>query len=233
MKCAIMQPTYLPWSGYFNLVASVDHFIFLDDVQYERQSWQARNRILVNGREHLLTVPTRRGGLETLINEVSISEAKDWRRSHWLTLKAAYQKAPNGELILSLLKPHLCDSREHMLSPFTEGIVRDLAAALGLQARFWRASDLSCQGVRSGHVASLCKALSCGVYLSPVGARQYLEEDNFSARFNINLQFQDFQPKPYKQFRASEFVSHLSIVDLIANQGLSGARAYLDNRRQQ
>ena len=60
MRCAIMQPTYLPWAGYFNLISQVDRFVFLDDVQFEKQSWQTRNRILLQGEECLISVPVRK-----------------------------------------------------------------------------------------------------------------------------------------------------------------------------
>ena len=230
MKCAIMQPTYLPWSGYFNLIASVDHFVFLDNVQYERRSWQARNRILVNGAEHLLAVPVERCPQDTPLDQVRISEVEDWRRRHWLTLKAAYEKAATGRELLAQLEPHLTQLGEPLLARFTEAIIRDLVASLGITTRLWRASELPAQGVRSERFASLCKALDCTTYLSPRGSMQYLEEDDFSARFGIALEFQSFEPQLYSQWRAAQFVSHLSIIDVIANLGLAGARSYLENQ---
>lgn len=59
MKCGIMQPTYLPWSGYFNLISSVDIFVFLDDIQFNRRSWQTCNRVLLRGEEYMLSVSTK------------------------------------------------------------------------------------------------------------------------------------------------------------------------------
>lgn len=236
MKCAIMQPTYLPWSGYFNLIASADHFVFLDNVQYERRSWQARNRILVNGSEHLLAVPVEHCPQDTPLDQVRISQSEDWRRRHWLTLKSAYEKAAAGREALALLEPHLCradEPGEPLLARFTEAIIRDFAAALRIRTRLRRASELPAQGVRSERLASLCKTLDCNAYLSPRGSMQYLEEDDFSARFGIALEFQSFEPQPYAQWRAPQFVSHLSIIDVIANLGLAGARAYLENQQDE
>ena len=82
MKCAIMQPMYLPWAGYFNLIAAVDTFVFLDDVQLERQSWQTRNRILLGGKEVLLSVPTQRVPLDTPIELIALADATRWRHRH-------------------------------------------------------------------------------------------------------------------------------------------------------
>jgi len=227
MKCAIMQPTYIPWSGYFNLIASVDHFVFLNNVQYERRSWQSRNRIMVNGAEHILTVPVERCPQKTLLDKVSISYAEDWRPRHWLTLKSAYGKSGYAIELLPLLQPHLCGPAESNLARFTEMIIRDIAQALGITTKMHRASNLSANGMRSERLASLCQTLSCESYISPKGSRQYLEEDNFQERFGIKLNYQEYNPTPYAQMGGKPFVTHLSIVDVIANLGLEGAKDYI------
>ena len=92
MKCVVMQPTYLPWTGYFNLIFQSDVFVFLDDVQYERGSWQNRNRILLNGQPHFLTVPSIRTQLSEQIKMVEIDAKKNWRSKHVKTIKQAYGK---------------------------------------------------------------------------------------------------------------------------------------------
>lgn len=227
-----MQPTYLPWLGYFNLMASVGNFVFLDNVQYEKRSWQNRNRILINGLEHTLTVPLERCPQDTRLDQVRTCESEDWRRRHWLTLKSAYQKAPAGREALGLLEPHFLQRGDQLLSRFTEAIICDLASALDIDTKLWRSSDLPAQGIRSERLASLCKALDCDVYVSPRGSTRYLEEDNFTARFGITLELNFFEPQPYAQLRATQFVSHLSIIDLIANVGLEGAKVYLKNPQE-
>ena len=227
MKCAIMQPTYLPWSGYFNLIASVDHFVFLNNVQYERRSWQSRNRIMVSGAEHILTVPVERCPQKTLLDKVLISYAEDWRSRHWLTLKSAYGKSRYANEMLSLLEPHLCGTLERNLACFTEMIIRDIVQALAITTKLHRATTLPANGMRSERLASLCRSLSCDSYISPEGSRQYLEEDNFQERFGIKLHYQEYNPSPYAQMGDKPFVTHLSIVDVIANLGLDGVKAYI------
>lgn len=225
-----MQPTFLPWSGYFNLIASVDRFVFLDDVQFRRQSWQSRNRILLNGNEHMLVVPVERRPKSTLLKDAPISRALDWRRKHWLTLSSAYAKAAYGHEALALLKPFFEDDVEHSLHKFNEDIIRAIADALRLQTPFLRASSLNAQGKRSERLANICRAVGCDSYLSPCGAKEYLEKDKFSQYSDIQLQFQNFNPSRYTQFRSADFVSHLSIIDVIANLGLQGAKAYISGQ---
>lgn len=222
-----MQPTYLPWSGYFNLLVEADKFVFLDDVQFERQSWQSRNRILLDGKEQMLVVPVKRDGLGTLINQATISNENNWRRTHWRTLQAAYGKAPYGEQMLSVLKPFYEDEGTQHLSDLNQSIIRAIASALKIDTPVFRASELGCEGQRSVRLAKICETLGCDEYLSPRGSEAYLREDNFEEEAAAKLSFQEFEPAPYQQYRAVRFVSHLSVVDVIANLGFDGARAYV------
>lgn len=220
-----MQPTYLPWSGYFNLMACVDVFVYLDDVQFERRSWQSRNRILVNGREHLLTVPVRKASQQTILSEIETAP-DEWMKSHWQTLRAAYANAGYGKEMLSLLEPAFGDS-PRFLAETNCRVIALLADALDIRTRTVRASDLGCPGHRSEHLISICRRLECAEYLSPQGSREYLEDDGFASRSGISLTFQSFDALPYPQVRATNFVSHLSVIDVIANMGLEYARQYI------
>jgi hypothetical protein len=222
-----MQPTYLPWAGYFNLIAQVDVFVFLDDVQFERQSWQTRNRILLQGREHLLVVPAARLSLGTRIDQARVAEDPRWRSDHWKTLAAAYGKAPFGAQTLDLLRPFYEGPAPSLLAEFNEGLVSAIAGAIGLDTRTVRASSLGCGGKRSDHVAQICAAIGCDEYLSPQGAREYLEQDGFPGNSGVRLLFQRFDPAPYAQRGAREFVPRLSLVDLLANLGSAATLRYV------
>lgn len=222
-----MQPTYLPWSGYFNLIGQVDKFVFLDDVQFERQSWQSRNRILLQGKEHLLVVPVNRDALGTPINQITINTRNDWRKTHWRTLQAAYGKAVYGVDVLALLEPFYTGTSELLLSQLNQSIIRKLSTGLGIETTFFCSSELNCEGERSARLIRICEALGCDEYLSPVGAMQYLQEDNFESNMTIKLSFQRFNPAPYKQHRSDQFISHLSMIDVIANNGLDYAKTYI------
>jgi hypothetical protein len=226
MRCAIMQPTYLPWSGYFNLIQSVDVFVFLDDVQFEASSWQVRNAIALGGARHVLSIPVQSAPLRTRINEIRISDRVDWRRRHLATLKSAYQKSAHGPEVLGLLAPLIADDSIQLLSNLTCEFVIRACTAGGLQPRLLRASELGCGGTRSEHVLEICRALGCDEYLSPVGAADYLARDAFAENGSVRLIFQEFEPKPYRQRGVTDFLSHLSIVDVAANLGWEGAMRY-------
>jgi hypothetical protein len=228
MRCAIMQPTYLPWSGYFNLIASVDVFVFLDNVQFEKQSWQTRNRILLQSREYLIVVPVIHAPLSTPICDIITSDRRsNWRHDHLKILRAAYGKAPHGRELIELLEPFYALPSPVRLAEFNITLIECLTRALNLQTRFLRASNLDCFGERTQRLIAICEDLSASTYLSPKGSADYLAEDDFARNANIPLEIQSYEPAPYRQYRANVFTSHLSIIDVIANIGLADTRTYV------
>jgi hypothetical protein len=229
MRCAIMQPTYLPWSGYFNLIANVDVFIFLDDVQYEKGEWQNRNRILYNSKIHWLTVPVRHNSLSQKIYTVLIDSTKNWRKKHRLTLEYAYKNHPFGLDVLDVILPIINDERITQLATFNRTLTLSIADALGIASSklFTNSSELKLEGARTERLVKMCEYFGCNEYISPVGAKCYLEKDGDFQKSAVRLTFQDFTPGYYPQKNQDTFVSHLSIVDVVANIGWSKSRDYI------
>lgn len=225
-KCAIMQPAYLPWSGYFNLISQVDIFIFLDDVQFEKGGWQNRNRILLKGQPHFLTVPIRHTSLQQRINEVEIDDTRNWRRKHYFTIKQAYSKSQYFSDI-ELILPIILDNNLKRLVDLNTKIICKIANCLSLNPKFLFSSDLHILGKRTERLVKICDHLQCDEYISPVGAKDYLMEDGHFEFSKTRLTFQSFIPKPYPQGGTTNFVSHLSIIDVAANIGLMGTKAYI------
>ena len=225
-NCAIMQPTYLPWSGYFHLASKVDTFVFLDDVQFERRSWQSRNRILSNGQEHILTVPVQQSSQETLIRNIQLSPDQPWRKKHLRTIQVAYPKLWKDDqlrehLIAEFEQPH------QSLADLNIALIRLLFKLLEINCRTMRASEIVCTGKRSKHLAEICHAIEADTYFSPIGSQDYLKEDKFEELYGITLQFCDFNPLPYSQGKKNQFMSHLSIIDVIGHGGLDFTKDYI------
>lgn len=224
----VMQPTFFPWAGYFNLMSQADDFVFLDDVQLEKQSWQTRNRLAQNGQPHWISVPVRHTHLAQTIAETEVMDASNWRA-----------KLARGFAMNHARHPHLADAREIVdallaepatnLAALNEAVIRFCAGRLGLTPRLHRASDLGREGVRSDRLIALCRTLGAREYLSPRGSADYLAEDRFAERSPAALRFQDFQAQPYPQKGAPEHIACLSIVDVVANLGWLGARHYIQH----
>jgi len=225
-SCAIMQPTYLPWSGYFHLASKVDTFVFLDDVQFERRSWQSRNNILCNGQAHLLAVPVKQAPQQSLIRDILITPDTSWKKKHLRSLQVAYPKlwqnqALRDELIEVIEQP--CAA----LADLNINLIRLIFGWLNIGCQTVRASELGCAGSRSAHLTHICHAIHADKYISPMGSRQYLEEDNFEQLSGVQLEFSEFIPDVHAQGKGQEFVSHLSVIDVIGHCGLAFAQAYV------
>lgn len=227
MKCAIMQPDYFPWAGYFNLMTRVDYFVFFDDVQFRSRYWQQRNRILLEGKDKFITVPVQsKGKGRQLIKDVLIDDSQPWRQKHKRTILNCYAKHPYLNEVISIIQP-LDDFYLTSLSDLTITIIKNVASGLGLTCTFIQSSQMEAAGKRSDYLFNICNILGCDEYLSPVGAAQYLTEDGIFDNSPVKLEFQDYKLMPYTQIGAKEFISHLSVIDILANLGWEKALEYI------
>jgi hypothetical protein len=220
---AIMQPTYLPYLGYFHLIAAADVFVFLDDVQFARRSWQSRNRILTRDGELMLTVPTRKAEREALISEIEVAEDPPWRDKHLASIRHAYAGRPGFEEGFAFLAEQLAGGRGQKLADLNASLIEAAAGRLGLATRFERASALACPGHRSDHLLAICRAVGADDYLSPMGSHDYMQDDGVFAAARFPLRFQGFVEIPYPQ-GGEGFVPYMAFVDALMNLGWDGLR---------
>lgn len=223
---AIMQPAYMPWAGYFNLITSADIFVILDDVQFQRSSWQCRNRILLEGKEAYLTVPVRRTGLLSRLDDVMIDYARDWRKSHEGMVRQAYSQTTGGVLVIDALISAWVARPERLLD-LNLMIIRSLMNILKIGSDLLSSSKLGAAGKRSDRLIEICHILDATDYLSPAGAEEYLIKDGFQNQSSVSLHLQNFVPHPYRQARSKSFVPYMSVVDVIANLGPDLALEYV------
>lgn len=220
-----MQPTFLPWAGYFNLISQANFFVFLDDVQYEKNSWQNRNRILLNENPHWVTVPIKYEQLDKKILETKMIEHARWKRKLVSALRQNYSRSPYFNHADEIIQ-HLESTETTMLAELNISLIQFISEKMDLKPRFMRASAIEVLGARTERLVKICKLLGCNEYLSPVGAAAYLSEDGDFVDSGVSIRLQDFIPQPYKQLKSKTFVSHLSIVDVIANLGWMAGSAY-------
>ena len=223
---AVMQPTYMPWMGYFDLIDQADAFVFLDDVQLARQSWQTRNRIRgTNGAELMLSILVRHSGeLDHSIAETRIAETKPWRKKHLRTIRQAYAKAPRGDEAASLWEMALKNDDDR-LGHFTSAAIGLVCKCLGIHTPTQRSTMIPDTAERIERLIGLCRQAGADTYLSPPGAAEYLHGDDAPKRFEsagISLVFQRYEHPVYDQARA-DFLSHLGIIDLLAHVGIDDA----------
>jgi len=227
MKIAIMQPAYIPWIGYFDLIQRVDTFVFLDDTQFEKQSWQQRNRIWHNGDYRYLTIPViTKGNHFANIMDVEFDPTKKWSKKHLLTIEQSYAQCSHTKEILSVLESALCLECTKLVD-ITIPIIQTISNRIGFNTKFVRSSELAVSGKRSQKLVNIINALGGKYYLSPNGAKGYIDEDCLLPTSEICLEYQNYSLKDYPQKIAGSFVPYLSIVDLVANVGFERAKQYI------
>jgi len=217
MTVVIMQPTYLPWIGYFDLMDNADAFVLLDTVQFEKQAWQQRNRIKVSeNTSKWLTVPVVQD-LGQLIRNVNIEVSNPWRRKHWGSIEQYYRHAPYWKLYSEGLAEIYAQPWDSLYKlNFT--LINYLKDQLGIATRLVQASDIPVTGEKVNLLVNICHNLKADVYLSPVRAAEYIGEGNIFADEGITLQYHQYTHPVYPQL-FGEFLPHMSVIDLLFNQG--------------
>lgn len=215
--CVIMQPTYLPWLGYFDLIEKSDVFVFLDHVQFSKQSWQQRNRIRDKNGELLLTIPVKHNAIkESVINSIQIDNGKNSLKKHLKSIQLNYRKAKNYGLYMDELE--LIYSREYeKLMDLNIELIKFGCKILKIEPNFIYSSKLGVTGDRVESLIDICHKVNAEKYLSPVGSKGYIEQNNIFSENGIELSYQNYQHPEYKQVDFADFVSHLSFIDYIFN----------------
>jgi hypothetical protein len=221
-----MQPTYLPWAGYFNLINSVDLFVFLDDVQYQKNSWHNRNRILSKNDVQWITVPVKHRTLSQKISETEICNEKNWRRKHANSIIHSYSHHEHFNSVKDIVELIKKVEAEN-LAQLNISIIEYIARKLGIKTEFICSSVIFKEGVRTERIVSILNYLGVKEYISPVGSVEYLEEDRFANQTTVSLKFQNFKSDEYVQKGGKEFKPNLSILDVLANIGLENTFKYL------
>ena len=223
MIVAAHQPHYMPWLGYLDKVAKADLFVVMDDLQYEAQNFQNRNRAKLNSGPGWLTVPLERGAQSDRICDKRIhnggSPKEHWQKKTWTTLKIHYGRAPHFdryaadlELLFTRRWDHLIDLDLHIL---------ELARGwLDITTPIRRSSELSLAGQKTSRIIDMCRKVGAGVYLSGRGgSTSYLDLPAFEEA-GITLAWQSFEHPVYPQrYPDLGFVPNLCFLDLLLNCG--------------
>lgn len=216
-RVAILQPSYLPWLGYFEQIATSDVFIFLDDVQYTRSDWRNRNRIKTRRGPAWITVPVRRRGLGQRINEALIDYTRPWPERHLHLLRENYGKAPWFDRVVEIVRPPLL-ARPPRLVDLNVGLVHDFMALMGITTTTRLASSFGIRGTDlTRRLIDLCRAAGATRLYEGAAGLDYLDLARFSEA-GIEVCFQQYRHPVYEQF-FPPFASHLSIVDLLFHRG--------------
>jgi hypothetical protein len=218
VKIAISQPTYLPWSGYFDLIDQVDVFVLLDNVQFEKQSWQQRNRIKTPAGLQWLTVPVMfRGRLGQLIKDVEIRDTEFWR-THLRAIELNYRRSRFFDQYFEEFRSRLICTPGTLLVDLNRRLLEWFMSVLGIHTRLVSSTQLQQSGKRTELLANICTSLGANRYVSPLGSAAYLlEEANLMNEKGIEVVFQHYEHPQYGQL-FPPFQPYASVLDLIFNE---------------
>lgn len=230
MKLAIMQPYFMPYIGYFQLIKIVDKFIFYDDVTFIKQGWINRNRILINNQAKMFSIPLSNASSHVLIKDVLISDIayKKWKKSFLNSIVFSYKKAKNYSKINALIEKIL-EKRPETISELAIKSVVEVAQYLDLKTEFEICSDVYSNTYLSGQnrVLDICINEKAITYINPVGGMELYSKSVFQEK-NIELFFIKANKSVYPQF-SEEFVPFLSIIDVLMFNDLEDIHKQLDN----
>ena len=221
-RIAIVQSNYMPWRGYFDLIASVDEFVLLDDVQYTRRDWRNRNRIKTEQGTRWLTIPVEVSGRYTQnIDETGIAEP-GWAAQHWSIVRQNYRDAAGfeaegrfvEELYGHVPGPSLSDVNRHFLAAICE--------RLGIDTPLTRSQDYSAEGAKTERLLDICRKAGAGTYVSGPSARDYFDEDAFAAE-GIAVEWFEYGPYPEYEQVHPPFEPQVSILDTLLCTGQAAA----------
>ncbi|MBS4034552.1 MAG: WbqC family protein [Ignavibacterium sp.] len=227
MIVAIHQPNFLPWIGFFNKIKNSDLFVFLDDVQFERgKTFTSRTRILINGQENWLTVPVVNKSELIAIKDIKVDKSFIWKHKHLRTLELNYKKHPYFNEVFKILED-IYKNETVFLIDYNISFILRICDYLDIRKKIINSSDI--EGVTDKNswekLLYILIKTEAKIYLSGSGegSKRYVNESDLRKN-DISLLWQDYNMQTYIQKNSRDFVSHLSIIDLLFNYGKNATR---------
>lgn len=212
-----MQPTYLPWLGYFEMMDRSDVFVLFDDVQYVRKSWHQRNRIKSAAGELVLVVPVKTSGARfQKINEALVDNAQDWKKKHLKSILLNYARAP-------FFNQYKEDLQRIYTTSYTKLIEVDLAIInflkmrLGVNTPMVLSSTITARDGRNEKIIDVCRYVNANELYDAKGAIGVIDVQQLSDS-GLNVMFQEYKHPEYSQ-QHGKFIPYLSVLDLLLNHG--------------
>lgn len=216
-RVAILQSSYIPWKGFFDIIHDVDEFIFLDCVQFTTRDWRSRNRIKSAKGLQWLSVPVG-SNTSRLIQDVAIPDPS-WQASHWKSIQHVYAKSPGYKHWQPLLEDLYLGTTWDNLSTMNQSMTRRIATeALGITTRFVDATSYAPQGAKQELILDLVRKSGATLYVSGPAAKAYIEPARFDD-IGVELVYKEYGGYPEYTQPLPPFEHAVSIVDLLMCTG--------------
>ena len=220
-KIAILQSNYIPWKGYFDMIAAVDEFILYDDVQFTKNDWRNRNQIKTPQGVQWLTVPVGQD-ISRRIRDVELPN-RQWQTKHWKTLESNYRRAPHFEEVAAVFMPLYMQRQHTLLSTLNRELIEAVCAYLGITTKISNSWDYQLVEGKSERLVDLCTQAGATEYISGPAAKHYIEESIFAEQ-GIKLTWFDYSGYPEYPQLWGEFTPGVTILDLLFSCGKDAPR---------
>lgn len=226
MKLGIMQPYFMPYIGYFQLMKAVDKYVVYDDVNYIKGGWANRNHILINGEKEMFTVTLQKASQNKLFNEIVIGD--DFKKL-MKTLQMNYSRAINFDQTMVLME-RIISFPNKQLAVFIANSFREILSYLSVETEILMSSEIPKDNSLRGKdkILQICEILGADTYYNAVGGKNLYDQEEFREH-GITLNFVDSLPQVYSQLHTREFVSGLSMVDVLMNNTKDEVNRLLDS----
>jgi len=222
-RIAIMQPTFLPWVGYFELIRSVDLFIFLDSVQFDKRSWQQRNIIKTPKGSQWITIPViSKGKFKQNISEVEISSQSDYASKLIKAIKINYSKAKFYNQFSEEIF-YLLNKEKKKLSLLNISLIKYFLKIWNIKTPLMKSSEINVKGVKDELLYNILNLFNAELYISPLGSMSYLKESKFFGDRENQKKYNFFEYEhPVWDQLYGDFLPYCSALDLLLNVGEEG-----------
>ena len=223
---ATVQSNYIPWKGYFDLINKADIFVFRDDVQYTKDSWRNRNRIITANGPIWLTIPVRLEHHDQISSDIKIADP-DWAEKHWRRIDQHYRTASYFSMYKDAVKDVYEKTRKmEYLCSINHEFIRFFCYALSIETPLMPISNYQLSGDRNEKLIDLCRQANCNTYLSGPTAKVYIDNELFEKN-GIKVEYMQYGPYPEYKQSYTPFNHEVSILDLFFHTG-SDARKYME-----
>jgi hypothetical protein len=220
-KVAILQSNYIPWKGYFDMIAAVDELILYDDMQFTKNDWRNRNQIKTPQGVQWLTVPVGQD-INRRIRDVKLPNSK-WQTKHWKTLESNYRRAPHFEEVAAVFEPLYMQRQHTHLSALNRELIETVCEHLDIKTVIRNSWDYSIPDGKTARLADLCAQAGGTEYISGPAAKDYIEENVLTER-GIKLTWFDYYGYPEYPQLWGGFTHGVTILDLLFNCGKEAPR---------
>ena len=216
-KVAILQSSYIPWKGYFDIINMVDEFILFDDAQYTKNDWRNRNRIITNHGVKWITIPVRHNSLLQTIKETKVID-KRWSKKHWSTISQNYSKAKYFKEYKDIFEELYLNCKEEYLSSINYTFIVAINKILNINTIIRWSSEFELVEGKTEKLISICKQCNADTYISGPSAKNYFDE-KLAKKEGISVKWMNYSAYPEYNQLYPPFEHAVSILDLIFNEG--------------